>query len=87
MQFLRLIVFGFLGLSVVYVCVSLYSRSVRLEKLEKQWDADPQGDVAARKRFLDEGMAAYRSSLRRQLIWLVYIIPTVLIGIIMYLVN
>lgn len=87
MQFLRLIVFGFLGLSVVYICVSLYSRSVRLEKLEDEWDADPQGDDAARQRFLDEGMAAYRSGLRRQLIWLVYIIPTVLIGIIMYMVN
>ena len=87
MQFLRLVVFGFLALSVVFVCVSLYSRSVRLEKLEKEWDADPKGDVAARQKFLSEGMAAYQSGLRRQLIWLVYIVPTVVIGIIMYMIN
>lgn len=87
MQFVRLVVFGFLALSVVYVCVSLYSRSVRLEKLEKEWDADPQGDDAARQAFLDDGMTAYRSSLRRQLIWLVYVIPTIVIGTIMYMVN
>ena len=87
MQFLRLVVFGFLALTVVYVCVSLYSRSVRLEKLEKQWDADPQGDAAARRAFLDRGMAEYRSSLRRQLILLVYVVPAVVIGVIMYMIN
>ena len=37
----RAAVLGFLALSVVYVLVSIYSRSVRRERLEKSWDSDP----------------------------------------------
>ena len=41
----RLLVFGFLALSVVYVCLSLYSRSVRRGKLEAEWDEEiKEGD-------------------------------------------
>ena len=36
MSFVRLVVFGFLALSVIYLCVSLYSRSIRREKLEEE---------------------------------------------------
>ena len=35
---IRLVVFGFVGLSVVYFVVSIYSQSVRREKLEKHFD-------------------------------------------------
>ncbi len=38
-QIARLMVLGFVVLTVVYLVVSIYSRSVRREKLEKQWDA------------------------------------------------
>ncbi len=72
-QIARLMVLGFVVLTVVYVVVSLYSRSVRREKLEKEFDEEVQtGD---RDAFIESGMAAYQGSLRRKLIWGVYIIP------------
>ncbi len=72
-QIARLMVLGFVVLTVVYVVVSLYSRSVRREKLEKEFDEEVQtGD---RDAFIEAGMAAYQGSLRRKLIWGVYIIP------------
>lgn len=83
--FVRLAVFGFVALSVIYVAVSLYSRSVRRERLEKQWDAaQGPGDRAA---FIEAGMAAYQKSLRRRLIWLVYIVPAAIICALVYLLN
>ncbi len=89
MQFVRLVVFGFLAMTVVYVCVSLYSRSVRREKLENAWAEDNPGstDRAARDRFVTQGMAAYDGSLRKRLILLVYVVPTVIVGVIMYMIN
>lgn len=50
MIFVELVVYAFIALSIVYVLVSIYSRSVRREKLEKAWDADhadTTGDAAA----------------------------------------
>lgn len=86
---LRLLVFGFLGLSIVYLAVSIYSRSVRREKLETAWDADPPegADEAARRAYIEEGMRTYERSLRRKLIWLVYVIPICLVILVLYLTN
>lgn len=80
-----LVVFGLLGLSVVYLLVSVYSRSVRREKLEKRFDAgDGEGD---RDAYIEAGMKAYQHGLRRRLIWLVYIIPMAVVGVTIYFVN
>ena len=89
MQFVRLVVFGFIAMTVVYFCVSLYSRSVRREKLENEWAEDNPGstDLSARQAFVTEGMAAYDGSLRKKLILLVYVVPTLTIGVIMYMIN
>jgi hypothetical protein len=87
---IRLVVFGFIALSVVYIMVSLYSRSVRREKLEKAWDTDPAREGAAsadRDAYIKAGMAAYQHGLRRRLIWLVYILPAVAVAATVYLVN
>lgn len=86
MNFVRLIVFGFIGLTVIYVCISLYSRSVRREKLENQWDAErPEG--ITREAFVTEGMKVYESGLRKRLILLVYVIPPIVVGAIIYAIN
>ncbi len=82
---LRAVVVAFIGLSVVYLLVSVYSRSVRREKLEKHFDAG--GVEGARDAYIEEGMRAYEMGLRRRLIWLVYIIPMVVVGVTIYLVN
>jgi hypothetical protein len=78
---IRLAVFGFLALTVTYFLVQLYSRSVRKEKLEKEWDTDPINEGESkhvRDAFIKEGLVKYDHSLRRKLIVLIYIIPTLI---------
>jgi hypothetical protein len=88
-ELFRLAVFGLIGLSVVYVLVSVYSASVRREKLEKEWDAKPPAgaDRAARAAFIEEGMQAYRHGLRHKLILGVYVVPIVVVSVLVYLLN
>jgi hypothetical protein len=89
MGFVRLVIIGFVVLTVIFVCVSLYSRSVRRERLERQWDANPPegADAAARRAYIEQGMAEYFHGFRRRLVLLVYVVPTVAVGVIIYLMN
>lgn len=82
---LRLAVVAMIGLSVVYFLVSIYSRSVRREKLEKRWDAEKlEGD---RDTWIEAGMKAYDGGLKRRLLWLIFIIPMVAFTAIFFYVN
>ncbi|THD74063.1 hypothetical protein E7681_10685 [Thalassobius vesicularis] len=82
---LRLVIIGFVILTIIYVGVSLYSRSVRRDKLEREWDEEvKKGD---REDFVEDGLDEYENSFRRKLIWLVYIIPVVIVLAIIYMVN
>ena len=81
----RLLVLGFVVCTIVYICLSLYSRSVRRGKLNKQWEEDGrQGD---RESFVSQGLEDYDGSLRRKLILGVYIVPVCLVTLIVYLTN
>ncbi|MEO6300863.1 MAG: hypothetical protein ABIV25_04595 [Paracoccaceae bacterium] len=82
---IRLAIFGFVALSVVYWLVSVYSRSERREKLEKEFDAG--GVEGSRDDYVSFGMDHYQHGLRRKLIVLVYIIPVVVVVVTVYLVN
>jgi hypothetical protein len=82
---LRLIAIGYVVLTVIYWLVSIYSRSVRRERLEKKWDAG-EGD-GEREDFVARGMEAYEHGFRRRMIWLVYVIPTVTVLVTLYLLN
>lgn len=87
---IRALILGFGVLTVIYVVVSVYSRSVRREKLEKGWDTDPANEGRSgtdRSDYLTTGMKAYHSSLRRRLILLVYVVPLVLIAATVYFVD
>ena len=81
MGLIRLIVFGFIALSVIYFAISVYSRSVRREKLEKWWAEENPGsdDMQARAAYVERGLKEYDNSIRSRLILLVYIIPTVIV--------
>jgi hypothetical protein len=87
--FIRVAFFALLGLTLVYWLMAIYSRSTERERLEKHWDADPPegADAEARDAFIAEGLEKYEHSLRRKLIWLVYIIPMVVVALITYLMN
>lgn len=82
---LRLVVVGFLVLSVVYLCLSVYSRLVRRKKLNAEWDEE--GMTGDRDAFIDEGLAEYDASLRPKLLLGVYVVPAVIVAIIIYLTN
>lgn len=82
---LRLMFFGFVAMTVAYLLIWIYSRSVRREELEKEWDAG--GIDTDRETFISEGMKAYEHTLRRRLIGLVYVIPTVIVLGIIYILN
>jgi hypothetical protein len=89
MLFVRLVVFGFLALSVIYLCVSLYSRSIRREKLEEEWDATAPDDATPdmRANFVASGMTVYESGLRKKLMLLIFVIPPLVVGSIIYFIN
>lgn len=89
MGFVRLLVVGFVVLTVIFVCVSLYSRSVRRERLEKEWDANPPegADAGTRSAYVEQGMVEYFSGFRRRLVLLVYVAPAVAVAIIVYITN
>ena len=87
---LRAGLLAFVVLTFVYILVSIYSRSVRREKLENAWDSDPAREGAAkdeRDAHIEAGMDAYRHGLRRKLIVLVYIIPMAVVLATVYAVN
>jgi hypothetical protein len=83
--FLRFFIAGFVILTVIYVAVSLYSRSMRRAKLEREWDEEIRdGD---RDGFVREGLEHYDRSLRRKLILGVYVVPVLIVGTIIYITN
>jgi hypothetical protein len=81
MGLVRLVIFGAIGMTVVYVLLSIYSRSIRREKLEDRWaEEHPSGgDTVERAAYIERGMAEYEGSLRPKLLLLVYVVPTVLV--------
>ena len=90
MGWLRLAFFGYIALTIVYFVTGIYSRSVRREKLEKEWDTDPAregGTVSHRAAFIDGGMKAYDKGLKKRLLWLIYILPTIGFVATIYFVN
>ncbi|MGH1368209.1 MAG: hypothetical protein ACRBCL_06295 [Maritimibacter sp.] len=89
MTFIRLVVFGFLFLSVVYIAISWYSRSVRKERLEKRWDEDnpTSADIDAKTAYVNDGMDKYNNGLRPKLVLLVYVIPTIAVAVILIATN
>lgn len=81
----RLMVIGFVVLTVIYVSLSLYSRSVRRGKLKLWWEEEGRpGDLET---YVDKGLKEYDGSLRRKLILGVYVVPVCLVALIIYLTN
>jgi hypothetical protein len=90
MGWLRLAFFMYVGLTIVYFLVSIYSRSVRREKLEKEWDTDPAREgvpEGERTTFIDDGLKDYDTGLKKHLLWLIYILPTIGFLATIYFVN
>ncbi len=88
MRFVYLMVFGFVGLTALYLMISVYSRSVRREKLEKHWDElHPDSEPDERSTYIEAGMTKYERGFRRKLIVLVYVVPVIAVALTLYLNN
>ena len=90
MGWLRLAFMMYVALTIIYFVTSIYSRSVRREKLENEWDDDPARDGSLpdeRGAFVETGMQAYEKGLKRRLLWLIYVIPTIGFAATIYFVN
>lgn len=87
--FLRLMAFWAVFAAIAYWVLLIYSRSLRREALEKEWDENPPEGATddGRDAFIDRGMAEFEGSLRRRLLWGVIVLPFVVIGALVYLVN
>lgn len=81
----RLVIFGFIALTIVYVGLSVWSRRRHRARLEREWDR--QDHPGNRDAYIAEGMAQYEGSLRRRLIVLVYVIPVCTVALLVYLTN
>ena len=85
MAFARSMGLILIGLSIVFVSLWFYARAAKQEKLEAEWDQN-QGP-GRRESFVKAELIAYESSLKRKLIWGVYVIPSVVLGIFIYVTN
>lgn len=85
---LKLIGFGFLALTVVYLIIRRYALSVTREALERAYDSGQDGvDAQERDTYIDAGLLQYKRSLRFKLLWLIYILPLASIILTAYVVN
>ena len=82
---MRLVIFGFVLLTGVYLGLSWYSRSVRRRKMQVDWEA--AGKPGDRDAYIEAGMAQYEQSLRRRLILLIYVVPVAAVTVIIYMTN
>lgn len=82
---MRLLIFGLIALTALYLGLSWYFRSVRRQRMAQDWEeAGRPGD---REAYIEAGMMQYQQSLRRRLIWLVYIVPVAVVTVVIYVTN
>jgi hypothetical protein len=82
---IRLVVVGLVVMTVFYFLISIYSRSLRKEKLENRWQEE--GGTGDRDTYVEEGLKRYDASIRPKLILLVYVVPTLVVGTIFYVIS
>ena len=99
MALIRLVIIGGIVLTVIYFCVSFYSRAVRAGKLWEAWEAgdrdgdwdvgpeDASGPHQNWEAYREAGMAQYDRSLKKKLIWGVYVVPVALVSLVIYITN
>ncbi|ABA77906.1 hypothetical protein GQF56_13335 [Rhodobacter sphaeroides] len=83
--FLKLALVGFVLLTILYVLIRIYARSLRREALENEYD-EGHGD-GPREAYIEAGMRDYEHSLRKKLILLVYIVPAIIFAAVFWTLN
>lgn len=83
--FFKLALFGYIGLTVLYWLMTIYLRSVERERLEK--DYDDGGVSGDRDAYIRQGLATFDHGLKRRLVVLVYVVPTIVIIALVVILN
>ncbi|CTQ49722.1 hypothetical protein [Jannaschia donghaensis] len=82
---LRLFVVLMVLLTIVYWALVFYLRAGERDRLEAEWEAEQP--PLPRERYVEIGIRDYQGSLRRKLLWGVYIVPIGTICALIYFVN
>ena len=82
---LRLVVVLLVALTVIYWSLVFYLRAGERDRLEAEWERDRP--PLPRHTYVEIGLRDYGGSLRRKLLWGVYIVPIALICGLIYVVN
>lgn len=89
MGLFRLVFFGFIILGIIYFVVSIYARSIRRERLEKDWaEEHPDlNDGEERRAYIENGMEDYSRGIRPKLLLLIFVVPPVLVVLALVITN
>ncbi|MEP1613236.1 MAG: hypothetical protein ABJL72_15090 [Roseobacter sp.] len=85
MALVRLMGIALIIMTVVFASLWFYARAARREKLEATWDM--QQGPGTRESFIQAELMGYEKPLRQRLIWGVYIVPSCLLAVLIYLTN
>lgn len=86
MRFVRIALFWVGSVAVVHGLLRVYLRSLKREALEKAW-AEGAGGGDSQEAFMAREMAAFDRSLLLKIVALVYVLPVIVLGTIIYFVN
>lgn len=86
MRFVKIALLWVVAVAAVHGLLRVYLRSLKREALEKAWDRG-EGGALARDAYINEGMAAFDRSLLLKIVALVYVLPLIVVGTIIYFVN
>ncbi|MFT5004590.1 MAG: Ca2+/Na+ antiporter [Paracoccaceae bacterium] len=86
---IRLFAMAFLLLSVVFVYISLRQKYRCRRELEANFDAKAAPDTSEKDRdaYIEAGLAEYEGSLRRKLIFGIYVVPLIGVALMIYVTN
>ena len=82
---LRLAVILLIVLTVVYWCLVFWFRAGERARLEAEWRQEQP--PLPMHTYVENGIRDYQGSLRRKLLWGVYVVPIGAICLLIYLVN
>ena len=90
MAIIRLALILFVIEAIFYALLTVYLRSTKTESLEKEWDRrhpERAGDTEERSAFVRRSMVGFQKTLKARLVALVFVIPTIIIAVIAWVLN
>lgn len=87
MRFFRIALVWIVAVFAVHGILRIYLRSLKREALENAWDRGEAGGALSRDDYVAAEMVRFDRSLLLKIIALVYVLPVIVVGVIIYFVN